>query len=158
MTSLPKGLTWFDEFERLGYYLERSRSGHWKAYDPAGKLAATLGGSPSDSRSWLNDRAYLRRHQQRREDAARKVKPSTRPESLAQARTWEKTKGRYLAAGLCRKCAGQAAWAHQSGAGGWGLAHPPCSDCAEIVELFPYPTVMPEWRCLFRKRTQGSGP
>lgn len=146
-------LSWFAEFERLGYQLgKRGGGGHVPVFDPAGKLAATLSGSPSDSRTWLNERGYLRRHQQRREARARKAELSTLPETLAQADEWEKVKARYLRSGLCRKCAAQAAWAHQSRAGGWGRVNPPCPPCAELVEWFPFPTVMPVWRCLFRKR------
>lgn len=77
---------------------------------------------------------------------------SMRPETCKQALEWERTKGRYLRAGLCHRCAAQAAWAHQAGAGGWGAIHPPCTVCAEIVELFAYPTTSPLWRRLTRKR------
>jgi hypothetical protein len=74
------------------------------------------------------------------------------PETLAQVRQWEKTKARYLRAGLCHKCAAQAAWAHQPGTGGFKLIHPPCDDCFEIVQLLPTPTSNPVWRQVFRKR------
>ena len=50
-----------------------------------------------------------------------KARTSTVPETLAQVDQWEKTKRRYLRAGLCHKCAAQAAWATQPGAGGWSL-------------------------------------
>jgi hypothetical protein len=65
---------------------------------------------------------------------------------------WEKTKKRYLLAGLCHKCAAQAAWAHQPGTGGWSLIRPPCVDCAGIVEMLPSPTSNPLWRSVVRKR------
>jgi hypothetical protein len=68
------------------------------------------------------------------------------------ARQWEIRKGRYLRAGLCHKCAAQAAWAHQPGAGGWFGIHPPCPDCSELVMLFAYPTANPVWRAVLRKR------
>lgn len=77
---------------------------------------------------------------------------STRLETQAQAIQWEKTKHRYLRVGLCHKCAAQAAWAHQPGAGGWSLIWPPCPDCAGIVEFLPYPTRNPLWRAVVRKR------
>ena len=77
---------------------------------------------------------------------------SLRPETLAMAREWERTKTRYLRAGLCHKCAAQAAWGHQIGAGSWHAIRPPCVDCVEIVELFPYPTRSPSWRAVLRKR------
>ncbi len=79
-------------------------------------------------------------------------RPSTRPETLAQVAQWEKTKKRYLRAGLCHRCAAQAAWAHQPGAGGWMLIHPPCPLCAELVAMFAYPTPNPPWRAVLRKR------
>jgi hypothetical protein len=62
---VTKGLQWFDdEFKPLGYRLvKRGRSRHFKAYGPAGDLVAVVCTTPSDSRSWLNDRAVLRRHQ-----------------------------------------------------------------------------------------------
>ena len=40
-----------------------------------------------------------------------KARTSIRPETLAQVDQWETTKRRYLRAGLCHKCAAQAAWA-----------------------------------------------
>ena len=77
---------------------------------------------------------------------------STRPETLRKQVSGRRTKRRYLRAGLCHKCAAQAAWAHQLGAGGWGAIHPPCAECAGIVELFAYPTTNPLWRSVTRKR------
>jgi hypothetical protein len=74
------------------------------------------------------------------------------PETMAQAVQWEKTKRRYLRAGLCHRCAAQAAWAHQPGAGGWKIINPPCPQCAELVAIFPWPTVNPVWRQVLRKR------
>ena len=75
-----------------------------------------------------------------------------RPETLEQAAHWEKTKGRYLRAGLCHKCSAQAAYGHQRGAGGWCAIHPPCPGCAGIVEMFAYVTPNPLWRSVSRKR------
>jgi hypothetical protein len=80
------------------------------------------------------------------------IRVSSRPETLAQAIEWEKVKRRYQFAGLCGKCAPQAAWAHQPGAGGWFAIQPPCPVCAEIVEMFAYPTRNPLWRAVIRKR------
>lgn len=63
--------------------------------------------------------------------------PRERPETMIQARTWEVVKNRYLRAGLCLRCAAQAAWGHQCG---FRLIHPPCEVCralelpAELVE------------------------
>lgn len=81
-----------------------------------------------------------------------RIRTSTRPETLGQAAEWERVKLRYLRAGLCHKCAAQAAWANQVGAGGWGAIHSPCVGCVEIVELLPYPTSNPLWRSVVRKR------
>jgi hypothetical protein len=77
---------------------------------------------------------------------------STRPETLRQARAWDEVKHRYMLAGLCERCAGQAAWGHQWGSGGWRSLRPPCVGCHEIVGLFAYPTTDPRWRCIVRKR------
>ena len=78
---------------------------------------------------------------------------STRPETQQMALQWERTKRRYLSGGLCHKCAAQAAWAHQPGAGGWTLIRPPCPACAELMAAaFPYATTNPLWRSVLRKR------
>ena len=73
-------------------------------------------------------------------------------ETQAQAVEWERVKTRYLHAGLCHYCAGQAAYGHQNGSGGWAAVRPPCSVCAPLVEMFPYPTRAPLWRAVIRKR------
>jgi hypothetical protein len=147
-----KTLEWFREWERLGYRLQRTRSGHLWAIGPAGDKVTVLGSTNSDHRSHLNERARLRQHQRAREARARNLKPSTEPESPRQVRDWEYAKHRYARAGLCERCAALAAWSHQDGAGGWAKLRPPCVDCAEIVEQFAYPTVNPLWRAVMRKR------
>jgi hypothetical protein len=151
-----KNLQWLDEFEPFGYRaVKRGSSRHWKVYGPAGDLVTTISATPSDNRGWLNARADLRRHQRHREAAMRKISTSTRPESPTQVRQWEKTKSRYIHAGLCERCAAQAAWAHQPGAGGWNAIRPPCSVCAEVMTAaFPYPTTNPLWRSVLRKRSR----
>lgn len=65
------------------------------------------------------------------ESAARKL-----PETLSQARTWERCKGIYLDAGLCHACASQAAWGHQVG---FRRVKSPCDECAPVVASFPVP-------------------
>lgn len=55
--------------------------------------------------------------------------PRERPETPRQAQHWETVKNRYLQAGLCRRCAAQAAWGHQCG---FRLIHPPCQVCRAI--------------------------
>lgn len=77
---------------------------------------------------------------------------SVKAETLEQAVQWERTKRRYLRAGLCHKCSAQAAWAHQRGAGGWSAIHPPCPGCVDLVEMLTYPTTNPLWRSVTRKR------
>lgn len=49
-----------------------------------------------------------------------------KPETARQAQTWENTKNKYVAAGLCNGCAGQAAYGHQMG---FHRIHPPCGSC-----------------------------
>jgi hypothetical protein len=56
------------------------------------------------------------------------------PETLGQARTWERVKSNYVAAGLCTACASQAAYGHQLG---FSRVHPPCLDCRSIVAKLP---------------------
>jgi hypothetical protein len=58
--------------------------------------------------------------------AARKGDPS---ENIAQAQYWQSIKNKYLAAGLCNGCAGQAAYGHQLG---FSRVHDPCSACRGI--------------------------
>jgi hypothetical protein len=77
---------------------------------------------------------------------------STRPETPQQALLWERIKTRYQRCGLCDRCAAQAAWGHQFGAGGWCAVKPPCAVCAELVAMFAYPTPNPAWRAVLRKR------
>jgi hypothetical protein len=85
-----------------------------------------------------------------------KAQISRLPETPRQVREWELAKTRYLRRGLCRKCAAQAAWGHQNGAGGWEMLHPPCTECQPLVELLPMRTANPRWRCLdLRKRLRG---
>lgn len=55
------------------------------------------------------------------------MKPIERPETPAQAQRWETVKNRYLHAGLCLRCASQAAWGHQCG---FTRVHPACDLCA----------------------------
>ncbi len=56
-------------------------------------------------------------------------KTSTEPETAHQAAKWERVKNRYLRAGLCLRCASQAAWGHQCG---FLAINPPCDDCAGV--------------------------
>ena len=56
------------------------------------------------------------------------------PESRSQAETWDRTRNRYAAVGLCDRCAAQAAWGHQLG---FTEVHAPCEGCAEVVATLP---------------------
>jgi len=71
---------------------------------------------------------------------------NVKPESIRQAQRWDVVKTRYVNAGLCGRCAAQAAWGHQSGGGGWDTLHQPCRDCAPVVSALPEPTINPQWR------------
>lgn len=57
-----------------------------------------------------------------------------RPETLGQARVWQRKNGRYLIAGLCTVDAATAAWGH---AEGFQHLPPPCSRCQPLVDKFP---------------------
>lgn len=68
------------------------------------------------------------------------------PETPGQAQAWERVRGRYERAGLCARCAAQAAWGHQCG---FATIAPPCPACASVVAQLPTPAVAP-WRKLLR--------
>jgi hypothetical protein len=68
------------------------------------------------------------------------------PETKRQAQRWDITKHRYVGAGLCERCAAQAAWGHQDNAGGWHDLRPPCAGCASVVSGLPVRTTNPLWR------------
>lgn len=70
-----------------------------------------------------------------------------KPETLSQARRWEVNRRRYeIDAGLCARCAGQAAWAHQLG---WrSIATSPCAGCLPLVVKLPKRTANSDWRAL----------
>ncbi len=53
-----------------------------------------------------------------------------KPETQRQASTWENVTNRYEAAGLCRGCAGQAAYGHQLG---FNRVKDPCDPCRGVV-------------------------
>ena len=55
------------------------------------------------------------------------MRKKDKPETPRQAGTWQNTKTKYLAAGLCNGCAGQAAYGHQMG---FHRIQPPCTDDA----------------------------
>lgn len=90
------------------------------------------------------------------------VLKSQPPETLRQAQRWHAVKDRYVEAGLCDRCAAQAAWAHQDHGDTWETIHPPCTACKPIVVAFPVPTTSPPWRKFQRpqdrKRTRAAPP
>lgn len=68
-------------------------------------------------------------------------------ETVREAITWENVCRRYEVKGLCRKCAGQAAWGHQNG---FLSIHPPCATCAPLVAKLPMASSNDAWRRLVR--------
>lgn len=66
-----------------------------------------------------------------------------RPETLGQARARELVKRAYLDAGLCHRCAAQAAWGHQCG---FTLAERPCPGCEAAVADLPEAAAGGAWR------------
>ena len=58
------------------------------------------------------------------------------PETIGQARVWTRKCHRYSIAGLCPRCAAQAAYGH---ANGFADIKDPCSDCQPLVSAFPTP-------------------
>lgn len=68
------------------------------------------------------------------------------PETMRQAQRWEAIKLCYADAGLCDRCAAQAAWGHEGNTAGWDGLHPPCDRCEPAVRRFPVPTTNPLWR------------
>lgn len=58
------------------------------------------------------------------------MKTSEEPETKGQAANWELVKNRYLKAGLCHRCASQAAWGHQCG---FTAINDPCDYCRWIA-------------------------
>ena len=52
------------------------------------------------------------------------------PESVGQARTWDRVKHEVMRLGVCEKCAAQYAWGVQVG---FTLSNPPCVACTRVV-------------------------
>lgn len=59
------------------------------------------------------------------------------PETLGQARRWDRVKRNAVRFGLCQRCAAQFAWAHQENTGSFGGAHSPCDDCKPLIASLP---------------------
>ena len=47
--------------EQLGFAYRISGKGHWKVYDPDGKLVSVMPNSTSDTRAIRNQKAHLKR-------------------------------------------------------------------------------------------------
>lgn len=58
----------------------------------------------------------------------------TRPETIGEARNFERVKNNALRFGFCAACASQLAWGHQNG---FGSLRPPCADCAAMSRALP---------------------
>lgn len=67
------------------------------------------------------------------------------PETMSQARTFDRVVRNGEAAGLCPACAAQLGWAAQAGGGGFSSVKPPCAPCT--VVMLGWPVVRPNsWR------------
>lgn len=67
-----RNLRWFcDRWEPLGYTaVYARRSGHYKVYDPAGRLVTSLSSTPRNAKAPEREgESILRRHHQRRAGA-----------------------------------------------------------------------------------------
>ena len=62
-----------------------------------------------------------------------KVK-ADRPETIEEARRWERYKNKYIENGFCHTDACQAAWGHQIG---FALSNKPCSACVLLMADMP---------------------
>jgi hypothetical protein len=73
--------------------------------------------------------------------AARQVREGPRPpETMGQARVWQRKCHRYELAGLCDRCASAAAWGHAEGFGALEKSgRVPCDQCQPLVNAFPSP-------------------
>jgi hypothetical protein len=67
----------------------------------------------------------------------KRVVSKRKPETMRQAQRWVTTKTRYLLAGVCGRCAAQAAWGHALGFA--QIDYPPCEACQPLVDTFPKP-------------------
>jgi hypothetical protein len=83
------------------------------------------------------------------------VKPHL-PKTLRQAKRWQAVKDRYVADGLCHRCAAQAAWAHQDHGDTRETIHPPCVACEPIVAEFPAATPSVVWRKIVHPQARAS--
>lgn len=89
----------------------------------------------------VSARTAARRARAAQAEQAQKETSKTRrkePETIIQARVWERKCNRYILAGLCEVCASAAAWGHAEGFGTLERAgRVPCADCQPFVSKFP---------------------
>lgn len=60
-----------------------------------------------------------------------------KPETMSQARTFDKVVRNAEGSGICPPCAAQLAWAVQSGGGGFSSVKPPCAACQVVMLEWP---------------------
>jgi hypothetical protein len=73
-------------------------------------------------------------------------KGSGEPETVHEARRWQTRLNKYVKAGICHRCAGQAANGHRDG---WANVRPPCGECWPTVNGWASPTGAPSgWHSL----------
>lgn len=58
----------------------------------------------------------------------------SKAETPTQARRWQARLTRYTDAGLCHRCAAQAAYGATHG---WSVVHAPCASCEPVVQSLP---------------------
>lgn len=80
---------------------------------------------------------------------------AAQPETLDQARHWDRQSARGARAGLCPRCSSQAAWAPQLG---WTQVQPPCGECFALVQTFGGVEKANGWRILPSKGSSRSAP
>lgn len=82
-------------------------------------------------------------------NATQRKRHGAEPETIGQARVWQRKQGRYELAGLCPTCASQAAWGH---ALGFQKIKNPCSQCQPFVSRFDTPGPRgSKWRKILTK-------
>lgn len=73
----------------------------------------------------------------RRDDSTTR-RQAQEPETVDQARNWDRVNRLAVRFGLCFSCASQYAWGVQ---GGFASVRPPCPECAPLVATLPSPRV-----------------
>jgi hypothetical protein len=85
--------------------------------------------------------------------SAPRTRKAAQPESITQARKWDRDKRRAaLAAGVCDACAARYSWGVQVG---FRLSRPPCADCAPFVNAATGISKPNGWRRLHAARAVG---